>query len=84
MPIVLTLSPIPRFKYWRYTCFTSDKLKIKVNEGAIMFADNFKILAGILSKPVALHAFGSLRVEATLSTSIGKNFKNVPEYWSIS
>ena len=48
-----------------------------------MFADNFKILAGILSKPVALHAFRSLRVEATLSTSIGENFKNVPEYWSI-
>ena len=56
---------------------TSDKLKMKVNEGAIMFADNFKILAGILSKPVALHAFKALRVEVTLSTSIGENFKNV-------
>ena len=66
-----------------YVPVASDKLKIKVNEGAIMFADNFKILAGILSKPVALHAFRSLRAEATLSTSIGENFKNVPEYWSI-
>ena len=52
---------------------------MNVNEGAIMFADNFRILAGILSIPVALHAFRPLRVEATLSTDIGDNFKNVSE-----
>jgi ligand-binding sensor domain-containing protein len=40
------------------------------NEGAIIFEDNFKILAGILSRPVALHAFRPLKVEATLSRLI--------------
>ena len=43
-----------------------------------MFADSFKILVGILSKPVALHAFRPVRVEAT-SKSVGENFKNVSE-----
>ena len=56
----------------------SDKLKVKNNEGAIMLADSFKILVGILSKPVALHAFRPVRVEAT-SKSVGENFKNVSE-----
>ena len=55
----------------------SDKLKMKVNKGAIMFADIFRILAGIFSKPVVLHAFWPLRVQATLSTSTCENFKNV-------
>ena len=44
-----------------------------------MFEDNFRILAGILSRPVALHAFRPLRVEAALSTDIGNNLKNVSE-----
>ena len=44
-----------------------------------MFADNFRILAGILSRPVASNAFRPLRVEATLSTDIGDNLKNVSE-----
>ena len=48
----------------------SDKLKMKDSEDAIIFADNFKILAGILSKPVALHAFGPLSMEATLNIII--------------
>ncbi len=82
------MSSIPGFKYWRNTStlpfiyntpVASDRLKMNVNEGAIMFADNFRILAGILSRPVALHAFRPLRVEATLSTDIGDNFKNVSE-----
>ena len=50
-----------------YIPVPSDKLKMKVSEGEIISADNFKILAGILSKPVALHAFRPLKVEATLS-----------------
>jgi hypothetical protein len=37
------------------------------------------ILAGILSRPVALYAFRPLKIEATLSTDIGDNFKNVSE-----
>ena len=51
---------------------------MKVSEGAIISADNFKILAGILSKPVASHAFRPLKIEATQSTCIGKNFKKYP------
>ena len=58
-----------------YIPVVSDKSKMKVSEGAIISADNFKILAGVLSKPVALHAFRPLKVEATLSTCIGENFK---------
>ena len=61
----------------------SDKLKTKVSEGAIISADNLKISGGILSKPVALHAFRPLKVEAcnTISTCIGENFKKVSEDW---
>ena len=85
------MSSILRFKYWPYTCLlplipvyipvASDKLKMKISESAIISADNFKILAGILSKPVALHAFRPLKVEATLSTCIGENIKKVSEDW---
>ena len=41
---------------------------MNVHKGAIMFADNFRILAGILSRHVALYAFRPLKIEATLST----------------
>ena len=54
---------------------------MKVSEGAIIPADNFRIFAGILSKPVALHAFRPLKVEATPSTCIGEDFKKVSEDW---
>ena len=37
-----------------YLTVASDKLKMKVREGAIISADNFKILAGILSNPFLL------------------------------
>ena len=50
---------------------------MKVSEGAIISADNFRILA----KPVALHAFRPLKVEATLSTCIRENFKKESEDW---
>ena len=51
---------------------------MNVNEDATMFADNFRILASILPKPVASHAFSFLRIE-TLSTSVGENFLYIPE-----
>ena len=50
-----------------------DRLKMNVSEGAMILADNLRILAGILSRPVTLDVFKFLRGETALSTRIGKN-----------
>lgn len=52
-----------------------DRLKINVNEGAMILEDSLITLTGIFSKTVALDGFNFLTVEKTISTRIGENFQ---------
>ena len=54
--------------------FVRDRSKINVSEGAMILADSLRILAGMISKPVALDGFKFLIVEITLPSGIfGEN-----------
>ena len=44
-----------------------------VKDGETIIADSLRILGGILCRLVVLFAFRPVRVDATLSTGIGKN-----------
>ena len=47
-----------------------------VKDGATILADRFRVLEGILFRPVVLFAFRPLKVDATLSTGIGENLNS--------
>ena len=51
-----------------------------VKDGAAILADSLRILGGILSRPIVLFAFKTLKVDTTLSTGIGENLNSA--HWN--